>query len=77
MVDVLVDKAAVTSGAAADGAPWLCYDLGHGYCTPPYFAQCPHRLVCAKCAFYRPEAEMADLFARARTTWCGLGRSSR
>ena len=66
MVDVLVDKAAVTSGAAADGAPWLYYDLGHGYCTHPYFSQCPHRLVCAKCAFYRPKAEMAAFFARAK-----------
>ncbi len=66
MVDVLVDKAAVASGAAADGAPWMYYDLGHGYCTHPYFAQCPHRLVCAKCAFYRPKAEMAALFARAK-----------
>jgi hypothetical protein len=66
MVDVLVDKGAVASGAAADGAPWMYYDLGHGYWTHPYFARCPHRLVCAQCAFYRPKAEMATLFAQAK-----------
>jgi integrase len=64
-VDVLVDKAAVTNGTATAGAPWLYYDLGHGYCTHPYFSQCPHRLLCAQCAFYRPKAEMAALLAQA------------
>ena len=65
-VEVLVDKDAVTSGAAATGAPWLYYDLGHGYCTHPYFSQCAHRLVCAKCTFYRPKAEMAAFLAQAK-----------
>ncbi|MDP9375563.1 MAG: site-specific integrase, partial [Chloroflexota bacterium] len=65
MVEVVIDKGAVTSGAAANGEPWLYYDLGHGYCSHPYFSQCPHRLVCAKCAFYRPKAEMAACFAQA------------
>lgn len=65
MVDVLMDKEAVTNGTAATGTPWLYYDLGHGYCTHPYFSQCPHRLLCAQCAFYRPKAEMASLLAQA------------
>jgi hypothetical protein len=66
LVEVLLDKEAVTSGAAAKGEPWLYYDLGHGYCTHPYFSQCPHRLVCARCAFYRPKAEMAPSIAQAK-----------
>ncbi len=55
MVEVLIDQDVVTSGAAADGVPWKFYDLGHGYCTYEFFEQCPHRMACAKCAFYRPK----------------------
>ncbi|HEY3079622.1 MAG TPA: alpha/beta hydrolase, partial [Chloroflexota bacterium] len=58
--------AVVVSGAAADGAPWMYYDLGHGDCTHPYFSQCPHRLICAKCSFYRPKAEMAAFVEQAK-----------
>ena len=29
-IEVLLDRDAVTSGAAADGQPWQYYDLGHG-----------------------------------------------
>ncbi len=32
-IEVLIDQAVVTSGAAATGEPWKFYDLGHGYCT--------------------------------------------
>jgi hypothetical protein len=41
--------------AAARGEPWRFYDLGHGLCTYDFFDQCPHRMACAKCAFYRPK----------------------
>ena len=54
-IDVLVDQEAVTNGAAAEGEPWKFYDLGHGYCTYDFFDQCPHRMACAKCSFYRPK----------------------
>ena len=54
-IEVLIDQAAVRSGAAADGEPWKFYDLGHGYCTYDFFDQCPHRMACAKCSFYRPK----------------------
>ena len=54
-IEVLIDQAVVTSGAAATGEPWKFYDLGHGYCTYDFFDQCPHRMACAKCAFYRPK----------------------
>jgi hypothetical protein len=53
-IDILVDQEAVTNGAAAEGEPWKFYDLGHGYCTYDFFDQCPHRMACAKCSFYRP-----------------------
>ncbi|MBI4218597.1 MAG: hypothetical protein HY682_00540 [Chloroflexi bacterium] len=65
-VEVLIDKEAVASGAAANGTPWMFYDLGHGYCTHPYFSQCPHRLLCARCSFYRPKAEMEARLTEAR-----------
>ncbi len=43
------------AGAAAAGEPWQYYDLGHGYCTYPFFEQCPHRMACARCDFYTPK----------------------
>ena len=54
-IEVLIDRDAVTSGAAAAGEPWQHYDLGHGYCTYTFFEQCPHRMACAKCDFYTPK----------------------
>jgi hypothetical protein len=54
-IEVLVDRDAVTAGAAAAGKPWQHYDLGHGYCTYTFFEQCPHRMACARCDFYTPK----------------------
>ncbi|WP_225446702.1 site-specific integrase [Streptacidiphilus sp. PB12-B1b] len=54
-IEVLVDRDAVASGAAAGGVPWQHYDLGHGYCTYSFFEQCQHRMACARCDFYTPK----------------------
>jgi integrase len=54
-IEVLVDRDAVTSGAAGAGEPWQHYDLGHGWCTYSFFEQCPHRMACARCDFYTPK----------------------
>jgi integrase len=54
-IEVLLDRDAVTSGAAAAGEPWQHYDLGHGWCTYTFFEQCPHRMACARCDFYTPK----------------------
>jgi hypothetical protein len=54
-IEVLIDRDAVASGAAASGEPWQHYDLGHGYCTYTFFEQCPHRMACARCDFYTPK----------------------
>jgi hypothetical protein len=54
-IEVLIDQDVIKSGAAANGEPWRFYDLGHGYCLYEFFDQCPHRMACAKCAFYRPK----------------------
>lgn len=54
-IEVLIDQDVVRSGAAAEGQPWRFYDLGHGYCSYDFFDQCPHRMACAKCAFYLPK----------------------
>lgn len=48
-IEVLVDRDAVTSGAAANDEPWQYYDLGHRYCTYTFFEQCPHKMACARC----------------------------
>jgi integrase len=55
-IEVLIDREAVQSRAAASGTPWQYFDLGHGYCTYNFFEQCPHRMACARCDFYRPKA---------------------
>lgn len=54
-IEVLIDQDVIKGGAAANGEPWKFYDLGHGYCTYDFFDQCPHRMACAKCSFYRPK----------------------
>jgi integrase len=54
-IEVLVDRDAVASGAAAGSEPWQHYDLGHGYCTYSFFEQCQHRMACARCDFYTPK----------------------
>jgi integrase len=54
-IEVLLDRDAVTSGAAAAGEAWQHYDLGHGLCSYTFFEQCPHRMACAKCDFYTPK----------------------
>jgi hypothetical protein len=64
-IDVLIDQETVRAGAAA-GQPWRFYDLGHGYCTYDFFDQCPHRMACAKCAFYRPKGSAAALFLEGK-----------
>ncbi|WP_258024282.1 hypothetical protein [Streptomyces bambusae] len=54
-IEVLVDRDAVASGAAAAGEPWQHYDLGHGYCGYTFFEQCQHRMACARCDFCTPK----------------------
>lgn len=54
-IEVLIDRDAIVSGAAAQGEPWQYYDLGHGWCTNAYFVECPHRMACPKCQFYVPK----------------------
>jgi integrase len=65
-IEVLVDRDAVTSGRAAAGEPWEYYDLGHGYCTYTFFEQCPHRMACARCDFYRPKASSKGQLLEAK-----------
>ena len=50
-------------GIIAETACWpLCRarHKGHGYCTYDFFAQCPHRMACAKCSFYMPKGSTAS-----------------
>ena len=59
-VEVLLDQDAVRSGAAARGEVWKYYDLGHGFCTNDFWADCKHRMACARCPFYRPKTGTMD-----------------
>jgi hypothetical protein len=59
-IEVLLDQEAVLSGAAARGESWKYYDLGHGWCTHPFWSACAHRMACAKCPCYRPKDSLAD-----------------
>jgi len=65
-VEVLIDRDAIVSGAAARGEAWQYYDLGHGWCTNTYFSQCPHRMACAKCSFYAPKDSAREQFLEAK-----------
>jgi hypothetical protein len=65
-IEVLVDRDAVASGAAAAGEPRQYYDLGHGYCTYTFFEQCQHRMACAKCDFYTPKDSSKALLLEAK-----------
>ena len=65
-IEVLLDRDAVTSGAAAAGEPWQHYDLGHGWCTYSFFEQCPHRMACARCDFYTPKDSTKGPTARGQ-----------
>lgn len=66
VIEVLLDREAIESGAAADGRPWQFFDLGHGHCTYSFFEQCPHRMACARCDFYVPKASTAGQLLEAR-----------
>jgi hypothetical protein len=65
-IEVLVDRDAVASGAAATGEPWQHYDLGHGYCSYTFFEQCPHRMACARCDFYTPKTSSIGQLIEAK-----------
>jgi integrase len=54
-VKVIFDADVIESGAAAQGAVYRAYDLGHGYCTDRFFSRCPHRMACARCGYYVPK----------------------
>lgn len=65
MVEVLVDKGAVQSGAAAQGQPWQYFALGNeDFCSNPFYSKCAHRLACAQCDFYVPsDRQLASILS--------------
>jgi integrase len=67
-IEVLLDRDAVESGAAASGEPFEFYDLGHGYCSYSFFEQCPHRMACARCDFYLPKESARGQLLYANTS---------
>lgn len=73
-VEVLVDQDVVKNGTAGK-QPWLFYDLGHGFCTNDFFDQCPHRMACPKCAFYRPKASTESAWQDGKANLLRLRQS--
>jgi integrase len=65
-IEVLIDRSAIKLGVTVTGEPWKYYDLGHGFCTYDFFDQCPHRMACAKCSFYRPKEETLSQLQEAK-----------
>jgi integrase len=59
-IEVLLDQEAIMNGKAASGGDWKYYDLGHGFCANPFWADCVHRMACARCPYYRPKASLMD-----------------
>ncbi len=59
-IEVLLDQGAIMSGEAARGGDWKWYDLGHGFCANPFWAECPHRMACARCPYYRPKESLKE-----------------
>ena len=66
-IEVLIDQDAVKNAAAASGGPWRYYDLGHGLCSYEFFDQCPHRMACPKCDFYRAKTSSRGQLLEAKS----------
>ncbi|MEW6233540.1 MAG: tyrosine-type recombinase/integrase [Chloroflexota bacterium] len=66
-IEVLIDRDAVRTAAAAHGEPWRYYDLGHCFCTYEFFDQCPHRMACARCDFCIPKESNRAQLLEAKT----------
>ena len=56
----------VRRGAVGTGPVRRHLAGGLPYCTYTFFDQCPHRLACARCAFYRPKPSSRDQLLEAR-----------
>ncbi|WP_254885343.1 tyrosine-type recombinase/integrase [Streptomyces sp. NA02950] len=78
-IEVLVDRDAVTSGAAASGEPWQYYDLGHGFCTytssssahtawPALAATSTRRKTPARASSWRPRTTSSACWRASRST---------
>ena len=65
-IEVLLDQEAILNGEAAKGGDWKFYDLGHGFCANPFWADCAHRMACARCPYYRPKQALADQLVEGR-----------
>ena len=66
-LNVIVDRNAIMDGSAAEGRPYMQYDLGHGYCGDRFFSRCPHRMACARCSYYTPkDSHKAELLEASK-----------
>ena len=56
----------VRRGAVGTGPVRRHLAGGLPYCTYDFFDQCPHRMACARCAFYRPKPSSQNQLLEAR-----------
>lgn len=61
LVRTYLDINAIITGTATSGTPWRYTEVAEGYCTYPFYAECPHRLVCAHCSYYLSTEEETQL----------------
>jgi integrase len=52
---------------AAEGESVPSVDLGHGFCTYDFFAECRQRTPCANCSFYKPKVSLLSQLHEAKS----------
>ena len=57
-LEQLKNPAANGEELASEGKSEPAVDLGHGFCTYDFFAECSQRTPCANCSFYKPKASL-------------------
>ncbi|MCK2218137.1 ISL3 family transposase [Actinomadura sp. ATCC 31491] len=69
-IEVLIDRAAVESGAAAAGEPWQYYDLGHGFCNYTFFRTVPAPHGLRQMRLLHPQDSSKALLLEAKDNLC-------
>ena len=66
-LEQLKEPTTIGGTVATEGESVPSVDLGHGYCTYDFFAQCSQRTPCANCTFYKPKVSLYSLLQEAKS----------
>ncbi|HEX8656650.1 MAG TPA: hypothetical protein VF690_03915 [Hymenobacter sp.] len=66
-LEQLKNPTTVSGDLATAGESGPSVDLGHGFCTYDFFAQCSQRTSCATCAFYKPKESLYSQLHEAKS----------